>query len=152
LGSLPATADSENGTDRRQGAKSGTETPEKVPKDVRKAFTKRRKRNCRQPADPPDKKRSPGSVVKAEHGAKQNSKSLSRKHNTKRPQKAQEPDRNLAVYDGQIRVGNITVTGGKFFAALPDGARVGRFKTLGEASAALQSARDNRISHDGGGR
>jgi hypothetical protein len=142
LESRPATAESENGTDRRQGVESGTETPEKVPNSVHKAFAKRGKRNCRPPPDPPDKKRSPGSVG-AEHGAKQkNSRSVSRKHTTKRPPKSQEPDRNLAVYDGAVGAGTITVTGGEFIAVLPDGALLGGFKTLREASAAIPAAQE----------
>jgi hypothetical protein len=102
-------------------------------------------RSRKVPDGPPDK-RGPGSVG-AEHGAKQkNSRSLSHKHTTKRPPKSQELDRNLAVYDGVVRVATITVTGGEFIVVLPDGTLLGRFKTLTQASAAIPTAQGGAVA------
>ncbi len=62
----------------------------------------------------------------------------------------QEPDRSLSVYDGTIRIGNISVVGGEFIVVLPDGALLGSFKTLKQASVAISTTRDNINSHDEG--
>ena len=94
------------------------------------------------PHDPGGEKRSPASVG-AERGAdRKNSNLVSRKHTTKQPQQAQESDRSLSVYDGRIRIANIfiNVTGDEFTVVLADGAQLGRFKTLTQASAAISAA------------
>jgi hypothetical protein len=91
-------------------------------------------------ADPPDKKRSPGSGA-TEHGAKRrNSRSVSRKHITKQPQQAQESDRSLSVYDGRDRLASITGQRGDFVVVMADGALLGSFNTLGRAIAAISTA------------
>jgi hypothetical protein len=93
------------------------------------------------PDRPPDKKRRAGSVA-AEHGSNRKTKasSSSRKVSSKRPQGAQESDRDFSVYDGTTRVGNITAAGSEFIVVLPDGALLGSFKTLRQASAAISTA------------
>jgi hypothetical protein len=63
----------------------------------------------------------------------------------------QEPDRSLSVYDGQIHIATITVTGDEFIVALPDGAQLGSFKTLKQASAAISNTSDNINSREEGG-
>jgi hypothetical protein len=104
------------------------------------------------PDRPPDKKRSPGSAGNRARGKAQFQAVTSRKTSTKRRRAVQEPDRSLSVYDGTIRIGNISVVGGEFIVVLPDGALLGSFKTLKQASVAISNARDNINSHDGGAR
>jgi hypothetical protein len=100
---------------------------------------------CSSGVGPPDpKKRSPGSAG-TEHGAKRNSK-VSRKTSSKRSPLKQESDRWLSVYDGRICLGSIRGNGDRFRAILPDGALLGSFKTLQQASVAISTAR----SRDGG--
>jgi hypothetical protein len=52
----------------------------------------------------------------------------------------QEPARELAMYDGIVPIGFITVAGGEFMVILPDGALLGIFRSMKEASAAISAA------------
>jgi hypothetical protein len=90
------------------------------------------------PADPPDKKRNPGSVG-AERGADRNSK-VSLKQSTKWPRQAQEPDRDLAIYSGRKLLGRVKGIGKRFRAILPEGIVLGRFSSLKSAIDAISAA------------
>jgi hypothetical protein len=96
----------------------------------------------RKPPDPPDKKRSPGAVGTAA-GTNRRGRSASSNvqlKNTKSKPKTQAQDRLLSVYDGRVRLASITGSGGEFVVVMADGALLGNFKTLGQASAAISTA------------
>ena len=121
-------------------ASIGLNKPRTVPTCPIDLGKRRAKRSRKVPDGPPDKKRSPASVG-AERGAdRRNSKSLSCKISSKRCPSTQESDRWLSVYDGRIRLGSIIGNGDKFSVILPNGALLGSFKTLRQASAAISTA------------
>lgn len=94
-------------------------------------------------ARPPDagplKKRSPGTAGTAA-GTNRKARIKSHSKTTKNAPAPQEPDRQLAVYDGRVLRGSITGSGKHFRVVLPTAVVLGSFATLKQALAAIRSA------------
>jgi hypothetical protein len=158
LKSQPAIAGSEIGTERRQGAESGTESPEKVPNGVRKAFARRRDtpsnaagktpRVVTGTTGPPDpENRSPGAVGAATgtNGKARidQVKSLPKPNpNASKKQSKSGASQTFSVYDGRTPIGRIERDGSCFRAALlPGGEWLGiGFSSLTDACNAISAA------------
>jgi hypothetical protein len=99
------------------------------------------KRSRKVPDGPPAKTRSSALGVN-ERGVdrKSKGKSGSTKNSNQARRPMQEPARELAMYDGTVPVGFITVTGGEFAVILPNGTVLGVFRSLKAASAAISAA------------
>ena len=91
---------------------------------------------------PPNaEKRSPGASGKATRAKKKSASvgSKQAKINTRR-RRRQEPDRNLTVYDGRIRLASITGRGAHFLVVMRNGVLLGLFETLKQAFAEVSAA------------
>ena len=90
---------------------------------------------------PTAEKRSPGASGKATRAKKKSASvgSKQAKINTL-PRRRQELDRDLAFYDGRIRLATIMYRERTFIVVLPSGILLGAFSTLKQARAEVSAA------------
>jgi hypothetical protein len=92
------------------------------------------------PDGPPDPENDCPALVAAERRAdRKNSRSVTRKQNTRRPRRAQEPTRDLAIYSGIEPLGYVKGRSGRFRATLPQGGLLGHFRSLKAATDAISA-------------
>ena len=100
---------------------------------------RRAKRSRKVPHRPPDpEKRNPAAAATA-RGANRKSKT-SQKKTTAHRRRRQGPDRDLALYDGRVRLASIMGRSGRFLVVLCSGVLLGTFDTLKQARAEVSAA------------
>jgi hypothetical protein len=101
-----------------------------------------RPRDCKTRTGPPDaEKQSPGAAVTATRAKRKGASVTSKQPRITTPRRRpQEPDRNLALYDGRVRLASISYRGDQFFVVMASGVLLGTFDTLKQACAEVSAA------------
>ena len=94
-----------------------------------------------EPSPPDPEKQSPGAAGTATRAKKKSASvgSKQTKINTRR-RRRQEPDRDLALYDGRVRLASIMGRSGQFLVILASGVLLGGFDSLKQACAEISAA------------